>query len=55
VQEGLADIWKENILENLKERELECESVREFLAAIKKKFGGEKKKLVKVAELKRVE
>jgi len=47
VQGGLADIWKENILEDLEERE--------FLAAIKKKFRGEEKELVKVAELKRVE
>jgi len=47
MQGGLADIWKENILEDLEERE--------FLAAIKKKFRGEEKELVKVAELKRVE
>ena len=46
VQGRLTDIWKENILEDLE--------VREFLAAIKKKFGGGKKELVKVAELKRV-
>jgi len=55
VQGRLTDIWKENILEDLEERELEYESVREFLAAIKKKFGEGEKELVKVAELKRVE
>ena len=55
VQEGSADIWKENILEKLEKEELEYKSVREFLAAIKKEFGGEEKKLVKMAELKRLE
>ena len=35
--------------------ELEYESVREFLIAIKKEFRGGEKKLVKVAELKRLE
>ena len=30
VQGGLADIWKENVLENLKEGELEYESVGNF-------------------------
>ena len=34
---------------------MEYESVREFLAAIKKEFRGEKEELVKVAELKRLE
>ena len=55
MQEGLADIWKENVLEELEEGELEYESVREFLAAIKKEFGGGEEELVKVAELKRLE
>ena len=55
VQGGSADIWKENVLEDLKERVLEYESVGEFLAAIKKEFGGEEEELVKVAELKKLE
>jgi len=55
VQGGSADIWKENVLEDLKKGKLEYESVGEFLAAIKKEFGGEEKELVKVAELKRLE
>ena len=55
IQEGSADVWKENVLEELEEGELEYESVREFLAAIKKEFRGEKEELVKVAELKRLE
>jgi len=55
VQEGSADIWKKNILEDLEKEKLEYESVGEFLAEIKKEFGGGEKKLVKVAELKRLE
>jgi len=50
VQEGSADVWKENILENLEARELEFESVGEFLVEIKKEFEGGDKKSVKVAE-----
>ena len=42
-------------MEDLKEGELEHESVGEFLAAIKKEFRGGKEKLVKVVELKRLE
>ena len=55
VQGGLADIWKENVLENLKEGELEYESVGEFLVAIKKEFEEGEEELVKVAELRRLE
>jgi len=51
VQEGSADVWKENILEDLKGGLLEYETVREFLAEIKKEFGGGDEKIVKVAEL----
>jgi len=43
-------------LEDLEEKEeLEYKSVGEFLAAIKKEFGGGEKELVKVAELKILE
>ena len=55
MQEGLADVWKENILEDLEGRLLECETVGEFLADIKKEFGGENEKSVKLAELKGLE
>ena len=53
VQEELANVWKENILEDLEGRLLEYEIVEEFLADIRKEFGGGDKKSVKVAELKR--
>ena len=49
------DIWKENVLEDLEEGELEYKSVGEFLAVIKKEFGGEEEESVKVAELKILE
>ena len=55
IQRELADIWKENILENLEERLLEYEIVGEFLADIRKDFREEDKESVKVAELKRLE
>jgi len=55
VQGGLADIWKENISEDLKEGSLEYELVGEFLTTIKREFGGEDEESVKVAELKRLE
>ena len=55
VQGGLADVWKENVMEDLKEGALEYESVEEFLIAIKKEFGGGEKESVKVAKLKKLE
>ena len=54
IQERSADIWKENVMEELEVEEIEYESVGEFLAEIKKEFGGGDEELVKVAELKRI-
>ena len=47
VQGESADIWKKNIIKKLE--------IGEFLAEIKKEFGGGDKELVKVAELKKIE
>jgi len=55
VQERLADVWKENILEDLEGGLLEYKIAGEFLADIKKEFGGEDKETVKVAKLKKLE
>jgi len=55
VQGGLADIWKENVMEELETGEIEFESTGEFLAEIKKEFGGGDEESVKVAELKKIE
>jgi len=42
-------------LEDLERRLLDYKTVREFLTDIRKEFGGGDKKLVKIAELKKVE
>ena len=55
VQRGSADIWKENILEELESGEMEYETVEEFLMVLKKEFGGGEEELVKVAELRKLE
>ena len=55
MQGGAADVWKENVLEELETGELEFETVGEFLAEIKKEFGGGEEKLVKAAELRKLE
>jgi len=55
VQGGLADIWKENVMEELKAEEIKYKSAGEFLAEIKKEFRGEDEESVKVAELKKIE
>ena len=55
VQGGSADIWKENIMKELETGEIEFESAGEFLAEIRREFGGGDKESVKVAELKKIE
>ena len=55
VQGKSADIWKENVMEESDIGEIEYESVREFLAGIKKEFRREDEESVKVVELKKIE
>jgi len=55
VQGGTANVWKENVLEELEVGELEFKTVGEFLAEIKKEFGGGEKESVKAAELRKLE
>ena len=55
VQGGSADVWKENIMEELEAGEVEYESVEEFFTILRKEFGGGEEELVKVAELRRME
>ena len=55
VQEGLVDVWKENVMEELEAGEVEYELVEEFLTILKKEFGGGEEEAVKAAELRRVE
>jgi len=54
MQEGLVDIWKENIMEDLEEGSLEYKVVGEFLADLKKEFSREYE-IMKVVKLKKVE
>jgi len=55
VQGGSADVWKENIMEELESGEVEYESVEKFLTTLKKKFGGGEEESVKAAELRKLE
>jgi len=55
VQGGSADVWKENIMEELKSEEVEYELVEEFLTCLKKEFGGGEEESVKAAELRKLE
>ena len=55
VQGGSADVWKENILEELESGEREYETAEEFLTTLKKEFGGGEEEAVKVAELRKLE
>ena len=55
VQEGAADVWKENVMEELETGELEYKSAEEFLTSLKKEFGREEEESVKSAELRKLE
>ena len=55
VQRGSADVWKENILEDLETGEVEYKSARKFLVELKREFGGGDEKAVKVTELRKLE
>ena len=55
VQGGSADVWKENVMEEMESGEVEYESAEEFLMCLKKEFGGGEEELVKAAELRKLE
>jgi len=55
MQKELADVWKENLLEDLELEKVEFGLVGEFLLELKKKFGKGDEKSVKVVKLKRIE
>ena len=55
VQGGSADVWKENVMEELESGEMEYETAEEFFTSLRKEFGGEEKESVKAAELRRME
>ena len=49
------DIWKKNMLEDLKKELLEYKTVGKFLVEIRKEFGEGEEESVKVAKLRRLE
>ena len=55
VQGGLADVWKENIIEELESGEIEYGTVKEFFTNLRKEFGGGEEESVKAAELRKLE
>ena len=55
VQGESADIWKENVIEELEAGEMEYETVEKFLTVLKKEFGGGEEEAVKAAELRKLE
>jgi len=55
VQGESADVWKDNVLEDLEVGLLEYKTAEEFLVEIRKEFGGGDKESVKVAELRMLE
>ena len=55
VQDRLVDVWKENLLKDLKSGEVEFELVGEFLLEFKKEFERGDKESVKIVKLKKIE
>ena len=55
VQGGSADVWKENVMEELESGEMEYETAEEFFTSLRKKFGEGEEESVKAAELRKLE
>jgi len=55
VQGGSADVWKENVMEEIEAEKVEYESVENFLTCLKKEFGGGEEESVKAVELRKLE
>jgi len=55
MQGGAADVWKENMMEELETGKIEYEIAEEFLMSLKKEFGGGEEESVKAAELRKLE
>ena len=55
VQGGSADIWKENVMEELEAGEVEYKLAEDFLTCLKKEFGGGEEESVKAAKLRKLE
>jgi len=55
IQGGSADIWKENVMEELESGEVEYETAEEFLLSLKKEFSKGEEESIKAAELRKLE
>ena len=55
VQGGTADMWKENMMEELEAGEVEYKSAEDFLICLKKKFREGEEEAVKATELRKLE
>ena len=55
VQGGTADVWKENVMEELESGKIEYETAEEFLMTLKKEFSEGEEEAVKAAELRKME
>ena len=55
VQGGSADVWKENIMEELESGEMKYETAEELFTNLRKEFGGGEEESVKAAELRKLE
>ena len=55
MQGGLADVWKENVMEELETGKVKYENVEEFLTSLRKEFGGGEEEAVKAGELRKME
>ena len=55
VQRGSADVWKENVMEELEAGEVEYENVEKFLTNLKREFRGGEEEAVKAGELRKME
>ena len=55
MQGGTADVWKENVMDELEAEKVKYETTEEFLISLKKEFGRGEEESVKVAELRKLE
>ena len=55
VQGGSADVWKENVMEELEAGEMEYKSIEEFFTSMKKEFEGGEEEATKAVELRQLE
>ena len=55
MQGGAADVWKENVMDELEAEKIKYETAEEFLISLKKEFSTGEEESVKVTELRKLE